>query len=589
MVRPEGSVFIPFHQALFARSGAGTWTFEENTLTAVDSPDNYECLNPWRGINVDGFAAGAGPVYFKNNTLDGSGTSTSTELPCGRAVWGVHIVDDVEDDAEMIFEGNTITGVQIGLKRDGGNLDLHDVLADNTFDPGSRVLGNKIRVPLENTAVYNVERDEYYLGIQEAIDDADPGNTIQVAPGTYHEYLFIEKPITLLGPNAGVPGYSAGRGPEAVLTVPKEVDLENPEDNMDAVIFVNASGVTVDGFRITGDNGNGKMNYAGCNIQAGIGIVAFNYDRMDNLAFQNNIIDCFSGMGVFTARMQEIVEIMGPIENVTVTGNLVRNIYDLRESGCGYGVYMQGTNGSATGNVVKNSRLGIMVHPISAGGGGLVKGNDSETYLAGLLYRGAESGAGAWTFEENSSTAIDPPDGVENKAFWRGIDVGYFTAGAGPVYFKNNTVDGSGTSVEHPYRSKVSGVVIHENVEDGAEMVFEGNTITGVQIGVERNGGNLDLHDVLDNNIFDPGSTVIENTIRVPEENTNYNVEKNEYYDSIQEAVGAPGDGNAVDGDPFIGDPRTYREEFAIPKIKNNLTLNGANSGPSKMEQFLKL
>jgi len=120
-------------------------------------------------------------------------------------------------------------------------------------------------------------------------------------------------------------------------------------------------------------------------------------------------------------------------------------------------------------------------------------------------------------------------------------------------------------------------------------MVFEGNTITGVQIGVERNGGNLDLHDVLDNNIFDPGSTVIENTIRVPEENTNYNVEKNEYYDSIQEAVGAPGDGNAVDGDPFIGDPRTYREEFAIPKIKNNLTLNGANSGPSKMEQFLKL
>ena len=61
----------------------------------------------------------------------------------------------------MIFEGNTITGVQIGLRRDGGNLNLEDVLANNNFDPGSMVIGNTIQVAQEN-AFYDVEKHAYY-------------------------------------------------------------------------------------------------------------------------------------------------------------------------------------------------------------------------------------------------------------------------------------------------------------------------------------------------------------------------------------------------------------------------------------------
>ena len=62
------------------------------------------------------------------------------------------------------------------------------------------------------------------------------------------------------------------------LTVPKQIDLETPKGTTDAVITVYyASGVTIDGFRITGDNGNGKINYAGCNIQAGRGFVLLTF------------------------------------------------------------------------------------------------------------------------------------------------------------------------------------------------------------------------------------------------------------------------------------------------------------------------
>jgi len=124
--------------------------------------------------------------------------------------------------------------------------------------------------------------------------------------------LTIDNPPTLLGPNAGVPGSGLSgygesgirdeRGPEAIIAVPENVGSDNLEDNDDPVIFVESSGVTIDGFRITGDNGNGKANYASCNIQAGYGICAYSDGELSNLIFRNNVIDCFTICGVYTRR-----------------------------------------------------------------------------------------------------------------------------------------------------------------------------------------------------------------------------------------------------------------------------------------------
>ena len=73
---------------------------------------------------------------------------------------------------------------------------------------------------------------------------------------------------------------------------------------------------------------------------------------------------------------------------------------------------------------------------------------------------------------------------------------------------------------------------------------------------------------------------VIGNTIQAPQENAAYNVEKDQYYDSIQEAIDDAGDGNTI----FVG-PGTYEGNLAIPNNKNNLALKGANAGiPAGLE-----
>lgn len=46
--------------------------------------------------------------------------------------------------------------------------------------------------------------DYDYATIQAAINAADPGNTIQVAAGTYTERLMVTKAITLQGAGAGL-------------------------------------------------------------------------------------------------------------------------------------------------------------------------------------------------------------------------------------------------------------------------------------------------------------------------------------------------------------------------------------------------
>ncbi len=106
---------------------------------------------------------------------------------------------------------------------------------------------------------------ETYDTIGAAITAAGPGDTINVAAGTYNEKLVIDKQLTLLGAQYEVDPTVAGvRTDEAEESV---IDATGSEFG----ITIMAGSVTVDGFTVTGATGSGiQINeYGGAEIAGG--------------------------------------------------------------------------------------------------------------------------------------------------------------------------------------------------------------------------------------------------------------------------------------------------------------------------------
>ncbi|MBA7597358.1 hypothetical protein ES703_04361 [subsurface metagenome] len=64
--------------------------------------------------------------------------------------------------------------------------------------------------------VQNIDTEDNFNSIQAAIDNASPGDTIEVAAGTYNEAIVIDRQLTLLGANHGV-NATEERGPESII------------------------------------------------------------------------------------------------------------------------------------------------------------------------------------------------------------------------------------------------------------------------------------------------------------------------------------------------------------------------------------
>ncbi len=91
--------------------------------------------------------------------------------------------------------------------------------------------------------VHNVTQDVLYLTIQGAIDDADDGDEIVVAAGTYHETIdLLGKPLTL----------RTGDGPQVTT-----IDIQGMDDSVVSVVSGEGPDTVLDGFTITGSARSG--------------------------------------------------------------------------------------------------------------------------------------------------------------------------------------------------------------------------------------------------------------------------------------------------------------------------------------------
>jgi parallel beta-helix repeat protein len=130
------------------------------------------------------------------------------------------------------------------------------------------------------TLVHNLDKDIYYRGIQEAIDDADPKDTILVGSARYHENIIINKSLNLVGedrPNTIVDGLNQGK-----------------------VMDIQADWVNITGFSIIRGSGS-----------AGI-----NLENVKNIRIQNNDVWDNDYRGIYLYNCSEII-----ISNNNVSDN----------------------------------------------------------------------------------------------------------------------------------------------------------------------------------------------------------------------------------------------------------------------------
>ncbi|MEW6069865.1 MAG: right-handed parallel beta-helix repeat-containing protein, partial [Candidatus Thermoplasmatota archaeon] len=133
-----------------------------------------EYCGAWGGIERYGIRA-LGSYY---NTITQNNFINNTALDYGDNNWSMNYWSDY-----------------VGVDTDGNGLgDLPYNITD-----GINADKNPLIHPFG--AIHNKDKELCYLTIQKAIDDAVPGNTIEIASGVYRENIIINKTLSMIGEN----------------------------------------------------------------------------------------------------------------------------------------------------------------------------------------------------------------------------------------------------------------------------------------------------------------------------------------------------------------------------------------------------
>jgi len=135
--------------------------------------------------------------------------------------------------------------------------------------------------------IHNIDKDLYYGIIQEAIDEADTGNTIEVDDGTYYENLIVNKKLNLIGENRDTTCIDGGGSGN--------------------VVYINADWINITGFSLINgeigllieDGSNCTINSNNVSNNTWYGVDYDSYTSHGNSFINNVIMDNYYGIVPF--------------------------------------------------------------------------------------------------------------------------------------------------------------------------------------------------------------------------------------------------------------------------------------------------
>jgi len=318
-----------------------------------------------------------------------------------------------------------------------------------------------------------------FATIAAAITAASAGDVIYVDAGTYTEEIWIDKPLTLRGPNANIAG-NGSRVAEALVQFPLASVVSG-----DALIYVGdaangvMTGVTIEGF---------DLRCQDATIPKYLNVL-YTY-RINNLTVRNNrMYSSEVPIYLLTSGISDYHTGLLVEGNYVDCGPNVNNRYNR-------GIYVQATSGTIQDNQFMNTSIGIQYMPYSHVTSGLIRRNTVTASTIGLYHNYHINGGASVTWEQNEvSVAPNPQTGLSAQVdganttptIFRGIHVisfGIQGTGASPsVTFQNNSINAAnpGGTTSTVFRAFYMSATVNGTVN------LSNNSFTNFTNGIVRN------------------------------------------------------------------------------------------------------
>jgi hypothetical protein len=233
-----GRTETDFGSEVIAELGEAAFKLTNNFDTVPGDDDDNDELDV--AVNLEGLDDTDSNIEFIVSEYEGGGSSGEDATENYSVSGGSQLtINNLGSGDELYFA--------IRIKT-AGTTNPDDIRGDVVFRAGPN-LANEFPTDAAEASepVVNATQDTTHSNISDAIDDARPGNLIQLDPaGSFDSAVKIDESLRLEGPNAGTSGVGRSSDSEATITETLTITADDVTvDGVEVDIDGNTNGITV--------------------------------------------------------------------------------------------------------------------------------------------------------------------------------------------------------------------------------------------------------------------------------------------------------------------------------------------------------